>query len=81
MLGNGCPWRDYCRAYNDKYNKRTYCDTTSTWENCPHRPKNEGNKEVERNYNYRKGNDSTAALFWKIVIGMGILWFVVEHVL
>ena len=73
MLGNGCPWKNQCQA-QDRYNKREYCDTISSWQSCPHRPANHGNREIERRYHNKKSSDSSASFGQMILLVVFIMW-------
>ena len=74
MLGTGCPWRNSCAAQSG-YNRKNYCNTSSGWRKCPHRPMNYGNQEIENRYRYRKSDDTSVKIFWGIVIAVAIIWF------
>lgn len=75
MLGNGCPWKGQCRVNADRYHKKNYCDSDSGCYHCPHRPMNDGNKNVQRQYDSRKSSNSTVNMFWFIVAGLAVIWF------
>lgn len=81
MLGRGCPWKGSCSACRDRYNSKNYCSSDSRWRQCPHRPLNDGNDEVARNYRYSRSNNETVGLFWKVVGFFVALWVVVKFIL
>lgn len=79
MLGKGCPWKSRCSLSRDAFHEKHYCNETSSWERCPERPCNYGDKNIERNYNYHKGSEESAKIgqiiiFIMIIVGV-IGWF------
>lgn len=57
MVGQGCPSRNYCEKYRkaDNWWKQNYCDSSTGCERCAERPKNYGNKQLQReNEAFRK---------------------------
>lgn len=53
--------------------KKNYCDSDSGWRNCPHTVGNDGNKEVQKKFNYAKTSDSNARLGQYVIIAIIVL--------
>ncbi len=80
MLGMGCPFKGSCRAHMDGYDQKTYCNHSSRWRKCPHRPINDGNRQVQTDYtNNRRSHDNTKFGQILILLVFGIplvLWLI-----
>ena len=72
-LGYGCPWKNVCMQKADNYQKKNYCDSDNGWRNCPNRPMNAGNEDVQKRYSRRKANHSDANLGKLLIIGAIVL--------
>lgn len=73
MLGQGCPWKGTCRHRASGYEKKNYCNSDSGCYKCPHRPMNDGNRDVQKNYNYAKGNHNSVNIFWVVIAIVAVL--------
>lgn len=77
MLGYGCPFKNApCYAQADRVWRKNYCDSDTGCEKCAKRPKNTGNKEIQRQNDNFKRVQSDTSLGWIIilaVVGMIIL--------
>ena len=69
MLGAGCPFTQRCLEYKRASTgyKRMYCDSPDGCELCPERPKNAGNKDLQRSAQAYKEGEGWGAL---IVLGL-----------
>jgi hypothetical protein len=71
-LGDGCLWKrnGRCQYYYkaSAFEKKTYCDSDTGCDRCQHRPKNDGNKEIQRQHENAVRNNSDAGLGWIIII-------------
>ncbi len=71
-LGNGCV-EGSVQVQKDSFIKRNYCNSDFGWRNCPHRPMNDGNKEVQKKFNYAKASDNNTRLGQCVIIIIIIL--------
>ncbi len=78
MLGKGCPWRhtcDYERRANNSW-KKTFCNSDDGCNRCGHRPMNSGNREIQRQNQNFKRNQSDSGIGWILIVGMIILFII-----
>lgn len=82
MLGYGCPFKgmcDYERRANGGW-KKNFCNSDDGCNRCGHRPKNAGNREIQRQNQNFKRNQSDAGIGWILIVG-AIIVFVLSKVL
>ncbi|MBQ8845610.1 MAG: hypothetical protein IJ006_00540 [Lachnospiraceae bacterium] len=69
MLGYGCPYKNHpCYMNANAAWRKNYCDSDTGCERCAKRPKNYGNKEVQRQNENFVRNRSDVGLGWIIII-------------
>ena len=59
-LGNGCVWKKECNYKANGYHLQNYCNDDCGWRKCPHRPANDGNLQIQKDYNTAKSRDDAA---------------------
>ena len=76
MLGAGCPFKNSCARYKRETDfwKNSYCNSVSGCEKCAERPKNTGNRELQRqNDKFKKDEASSSWFLIGVIVVVGYL--------